>query len=142
MIDRQSSTPQRGTLSMAREELLIDTLVTLADTLVDDYDVIDFVQTLAERCVELLDVSAAGIMLADGDGALRHAACSSEQMLLVELFEPPGRGRSVLRRVQRAVRGAVRFGRGGHRGGRCSLPGANKVDSSRCRRSRCDCAPR
>jgi GAF domain-containing protein len=37
--------------------------------------------------VELLDTSAAGIMLADANGTLRHAACSSEQMRLVELFE-------------------------------------------------------
>jgi GAF domain-containing protein len=72
---------------MEREELLVETLVTLADTLVDTYDLIDFMQTLAERCVELLDVSEAGIMLADTDGQLRHVACSSEEMRLVELFE-------------------------------------------------------
>jgi GAF domain-containing protein len=70
-----------------REQLLVETFVTLADTLVDDYDVIDFLQVLAEGCVDLLDVSAAGIMLADPAGSLRHAACSSEQMRLVELFE-------------------------------------------------------
>jgi transcriptional regulator with GAF, ATPase, and Fis domain len=74
-------------VAMANQQLLVETLVALADTLVDDYDVIDFMQTLAERSVELLDVEAAGIMLADGDGHLRHAACSSEQMRLVELFE-------------------------------------------------------
>jgi len=73
--------------SMTREERLTDTFVVLADTLVDTYDVIDFLQTLAERCVELLDISAAGVMLADEAGRLRHAACSSEQMRLVELFE-------------------------------------------------------
>ena len=72
---------------MTREQTLIETFVGLADTLVDDYDIIDFMQTLAERCVELLDVSAAGIMLADRDGKLRHAACSSEEMRLVEFFE-------------------------------------------------------
>jgi transcriptional regulator with GAF, ATPase, and Fis domain len=72
---------------MAREQLLSETLVALADTLVDDYDVIDFMQTLSERCVELLDVTAAGIMLADSEGKLRHIACSSEEMRLVELFE-------------------------------------------------------
>ena len=72
---------------MANQQRLVETLVGLADTLVDDYDVIDFMQTLAERSVELLDVSAAGIMLADSDGRLRHAACSSEQMRLVELLE-------------------------------------------------------
>jgi GAF domain-containing protein len=72
---------------MTREKNLVKAFVELADTLVDDYDIIDFMQTLAERCVELLDVSAAGIMLADPDGTLRHTACSSEQMRLVELFE-------------------------------------------------------
>jgi GAF domain-containing protein len=72
---------------MARESRLVETFVTLADTLVDHYDVIDFLHTLAERCVELLAVSAAGIMLADRHGGLRHTACSSEQMRLVELFE-------------------------------------------------------
>jgi transcriptional regulator with GAF, ATPase, and Fis domain len=72
---------------MEREELLVETLVTLADTLVDSYDVIDFMQTLAERSVALLDVSEAGIMLADPDGKLRHIACSSEEMRLVELLE-------------------------------------------------------
>jgi transcriptional regulator with GAF, ATPase, and Fis domain len=72
---------------MAREDRLVEALVTLADTLVDHYDIIDFLQTLAERCVELVDVSAAGIMLADPQSELRHAACSNEQMRLVELFE-------------------------------------------------------
>jgi GAF domain-containing protein len=72
---------------MARDERLMDTFVVLADTLVANYDIIDFLQLLAERSVELLDTSAAGIMLADADGQLRHAACSSEQMRLVELFE-------------------------------------------------------
>ena len=72
---------------MTREQILVEAFVGLADTLVDDYDIIDFMQTLAERCVELLDVSEAGIMLADPDGKLRHAACSSERMRLVEFFE-------------------------------------------------------
>jgi GAF domain-containing protein len=72
---------------MNREQRLVETFVDLADTLVDEYDIIDFMQTLAERGVELLNVSAAGIMLVDSDGNLRHAACSSEQMRLVEFFE-------------------------------------------------------
>jgi GAF domain-containing protein len=74
-------------VEMAHQQLLVETLVTLADTLVDDYDVIDFMQTLAERSVALLDLSAAGIMLADSGGRLHHAACSNEQMRLVELLE-------------------------------------------------------
>jgi GAF domain-containing protein len=72
---------------MARQDRLVETFVTLADTLVDHYDIIDFLQTLAERCVDLVDVTAAGIMLADGQRTLRHAACSNEQMRFVELME-------------------------------------------------------
>ena len=72
---------------MAQQQRLVETLIELADTLVAEYDVIDFMQTLAERSVELVGVSAAGIMLADSHGQLHHAACSSEQMRLVELFE-------------------------------------------------------
>jgi transcriptional regulator with GAF, ATPase, and Fis domain len=72
---------------MAREQAVVKAFVALADTLVDDYDVIEFLQSLAERCVELLDVSEAGIMLADRSGRLRHAACSNERMRLVELLE-------------------------------------------------------
>lgn len=77
----------RETMAMAREDRLLETFVTLADTLVDQYDIIDFLQTLAECCVDLVDVSAAGIMLADENGELRHAACSNEQMRFVELLE-------------------------------------------------------
>jgi len=72
---------------MAREQAVVEAFVFLADTLVDDYDVIEFLQSLAERCVQLLDVSEAGIMLADGAGGLRHAACSNERMRVVEVFE-------------------------------------------------------
>ncbi len=72
---------------MPREQHLVETFVTLADTMVAEYDVIDFLQILAEQCVELLDVTAAGIMLAEPGGQLRHAACSSEEMRLVELLE-------------------------------------------------------
>jgi hypothetical protein len=61
--------------------------VQAADTLVDDFDVIDFLHTLAERCVQLLDVDAAGLMLADSRGQLHAAAASSENARLLELFE-------------------------------------------------------
>lgn len=72
---------------MAREQSLVETFVRLVDSLVDDYDVVDFLQHLATRCVELLDVSEAGIMLVDPDGHLRYMASSSERMRIVELLE-------------------------------------------------------
>jgi hypothetical protein len=48
------------------ETKLADVLVELADTLVDDFDVIDFLHILTEQCVSLLGVSAAGLLLTDG----------------------------------------------------------------------------
>jgi hypothetical protein len=73
--------------AMDRERHLAETFVELADTLVDDFDVIDFLQGLATRCVELLDVAAAGIVLADQGGSLRTVAASDERARLLELFE-------------------------------------------------------
>jgi len=72
---------------MDRERHLAETFVQLADTLVDDFDVIDFLQVLAVRCVELLGVAAAGIVLADQSGSLRTVAASDERARLLELFE-------------------------------------------------------
>ena len=72
---------------MPRESLLARTLVELADTLVDDFDVVDLLTRLADRCVDVLDVGAAGLMLAGPDGQLRVLASSSEAMRMLELFE-------------------------------------------------------
>jgi GAF domain-containing protein len=72
---------------MTREEVLARTLVELADTLVDEFDVVDLLTRLADRCVDVLDVEAAGIMLAAPDGTLRVMASSSETMRVLELFE-------------------------------------------------------
>ena len=72
---------------MPREALLARTLVELADTLVADFDVVDLLTLLADRCVEVLEVGAAGLMLAGPDGELRVMASSSEAMRVLELFE-------------------------------------------------------
>lgn len=59
----------------------------LADTLVDDFDLVDLAHTLVERCVELFGASAAGLLLAVPGDDLRVLASSSEQLRVVELFE-------------------------------------------------------
>lgn len=72
---------------MPQEALLVRTLVELADSLVDDFDVVELLSLLAGRCVEVLGVSAAGVMLASPEGDLRVVASSSEAMRVLELFE-------------------------------------------------------
>ena len=72
---------------MPRETLLARTLVELADTLVADFDVVDMLTLLADRCVDVLDVGAAGLMLSTPHGGLRVMASSSEAMRVLELFE-------------------------------------------------------
>jgi GAF domain-containing protein len=72
---------------MAREQELLAAFIEFADTIVDEYDVVEFLHRLAARCVELVDASEAGIMLADRDGTLHYVASSSERMRLIELFE-------------------------------------------------------
>jgi GAF domain-containing protein len=72
---------------MSREQDLLAAFVEFADTFVAEYDVVEFVHRLAERCVEFVDASEAGIMLADRDGTLHYLASSSERMRLIELFE-------------------------------------------------------
>src|SRR5664280_2239892 len=72
---------------MTREALLVRTLVELADNLVDDFDVIDVLTVLSDRCVEVLDVDSAGVMLAAPGGELQVVASSSDAMRSLELFE-------------------------------------------------------
>ena len=68
-------------------ELLSKTFVELTDTMVAGFDVIDFLHVLTDRSVKLLDVSAAGLLLADPRGELRVVAASSEAARLLELFQ-------------------------------------------------------
>ncbi len=67
--------------------MLARTLVELADSLVEDFDVVELLTLLADRCVDVIDVAAAGLMLASPDGELRVIASSSEAMRVLELLE-------------------------------------------------------
>jgi GAF domain-containing protein len=73
--------------SRAHQGELVHTFVTLADTLVVGYDVVDLLHTLVERCATILDASAAGILLLDAAGDLEVVASTSERSRLVELMQ-------------------------------------------------------
>lgn len=72
---------------MARESILVATIVELADNLVDNYDVIDILTVMSDRCVQAMDADAAGVMLALPGGELQFVASSSESMRILELFQ-------------------------------------------------------
>lgn len=73
-------------MSDEREQRLAETFVTLSDTMVDDFDVLDFLSLLAERSAELLNISAAGVVLSDQRGGWQPTAASSEDPGLLNLF--------------------------------------------------------
>lgn len=73
---------------MANQDVLTRTLVDLADTLVEDFDVVDLLTLLTDRCLEAFDVQAAGLLIAAPMGAdLRVVASSSPIMRNLELYE-------------------------------------------------------
>ncbi|MFC1436777.1 GAF and ANTAR domain-containing protein [Streptacidiphilus sp. N1-10] len=71
---------------MTREQQLTKVFVEVADSLTEDFDLIDFLQRLCGRCVELLDVAACGVLLADQHDVLTVLAASDEHTRLLELF--------------------------------------------------------
>ena len=70
-----------------RETRVLNAVVSLVDCLLDDFDVVDLLTGLTERCAELLDVAAAGFLLADPLHQLRLLAATSEQARELELFQ-------------------------------------------------------
>ncbi|MFD0418702.1 GAF and ANTAR domain-containing protein [Streptomyces sp. NPDC127108] len=69
----------------SREQRLAAAFVELADTLVGHFDVIHFLHTLTDHCVALLDISAAGVILATPRGDLLDATASDERTRALEL---------------------------------------------------------
>jgi GAF domain-containing protein len=72
---------------VTRESLVVSTLVELADNLVDNFDVIDVLTFLCDRCVQAVDMDAAGVMLESPGGELQYIASSSDSMRVLELFQ-------------------------------------------------------
>jgi len=71
----------------SREKKIVSTFVTLADSLVVGFDVVELLQTLVDTCTDVLEVSTAGLMLADVDGNLGVVASTSEAGHLVDLIQ-------------------------------------------------------
>jgi len=80
-----SSAPADGAGAL-RERRVARAFVSLADTMIDEFDLTDFLHMLVDHCVDLLEVDAAGVLLADQRGGVRMAAASSERAELLELF--------------------------------------------------------
>lgn len=71
----------------SRETRVLDAVVSLVDTLLEDFDVVDLLTELTERCAQLLDVEAAAFLLADPLNQLRLLAATTEQARELELFQ-------------------------------------------------------
>lgn len=66
---------------------LADVFVEVADTLVDDFDLVDFLHNLAVHAADVTGTSAVGLLLTDPTGALRFMAASTADARLLELFQ-------------------------------------------------------
>ncbi len=73
--------------STVSAERLSRVFVEVADTLIDEFDLIEFLQLLASRTAELLDASPVGLLLADQRGRLEFVAASREDVRILELFQ-------------------------------------------------------
>ncbi|GAB3079755.1 GAF domain-containing protein [Pedococcus soli] len=74
-------------MSTISSERLAETFVQVADTLVDDFDLIDFLTLVTERAAELAGSSASGLLLSDENGRLQFMAASTESARIIELFQ-------------------------------------------------------
>ncbi|WP_332645051.1 GAF and ANTAR domain-containing protein [Aeromicrobium sp.] len=72
---------------MISAENLAKVFVEVADTLVADFDLIDFLSNLCEQSAKICDAAAVGILLVDHEGVLQHVAASSEEARLIELLQ-------------------------------------------------------
>lgn len=66
---------------------LTEAFVEMADTLVDDFDLVDFLQELADHIASVSDADAVGLLLADDRGRLQFVAASNESGMALELFQ-------------------------------------------------------
>ena len=72
---------------MIAVDRLAEVFVEVADTLVDDFDVIEFLESLTRHTAEVSDTASAGLLLTDPHGQLQYMASSSTSVKLLELFQ-------------------------------------------------------
>jgi GAF domain-containing protein len=70
-----------------REAQVLEAVVSLVDSLLDDFDVVELLTQLTEQCARLLDVASAGLLLASPGGRLQLMAATSERTRDVEVFQ-------------------------------------------------------
>jgi transcriptional regulator with GAF, ATPase, and Fis domain len=74
-------------MSSDREDEVLSAVVSLVDSLLDDFDVVELLTDLTERCVGLLDVASSGLLLADARGQLHLMAATSKSIQALELLQ-------------------------------------------------------
>ena len=125
-----------------REQLLAETFVLLADTLVDDYDVVDLLHQLVLACVNLLGVTAAGLLLDDQRGNLAVVASSNEETRLLEVLQLQSDAGPCSTACAVAFRSASTISRWNRSVGRYSAPPQYRPGSARWPRFRYAFGPR
>lgn len=74
-------------MSAVESTELVRVFVEVADTLVDEFDLVEFLHMVTVRTSELVDAQAAGLLLSDEHGALQFMAASDEGTEILELFQ-------------------------------------------------------
>ncbi|MCS5732473.1 GAF and ANTAR domain-containing protein [Herbiconiux daphne] len=73
--------------ALTREERVAETFVSLADTLVTGYDIVEVLQTLIEQTTQIVEANEAGILLPDSTGGLEVVASTSERSQLISILQ-------------------------------------------------------
>ena len=124
-------------------ERLAKIFVEVADTLVDEFDLIDFLHMLTDRTADLVGAAAVGLLLADQRGRLEFMAASDENAKLLELFQLQNHEGPCLEAFRTATPVVNVDLRDGDRPVAAASPRAPPPPgSSRCTPSRCGCAAR
>ena len=86
VMTRPQEHERREVRSVILTNKLADAFVEVADTLVDDFDVVDFLET-TEHAVAVSGAAAAGLLLSDHDDRLQFMAATDEDSRSLELYQ-------------------------------------------------------